>query len=284
MKLKLIILSLSLLIITASPCFAALEWSVQSRWQVGASPVDVAVSLNDKWVFVLNDQGEVLVFSTDGSLKEKITVGKHIDQIKVGPRENLLYLNSRQNKTVEIVELDFIQNINTAGSPYKGPVDAPVVIVVFSEFECPYCAQLVPLLKQVLGQYPKDVKLVFKNFPLQSHAFAMKAATAAMAAGSQGKFWEFHDLLFKDYNQLNDQKLKEIVKKLGLNEQEFSKKMGDPQILQKIQQDTMDGVNAEVDGTPMLFINGKLLRNRSMEGFKNIIDKELNKLQIKPGT
>ena len=137
MKLKLLVLSLSLLLITAvfTPCFAAVEWGVQNRLQLEASPVDVAVSLNDKWVFVLNDRGEVLVFSSDGSLKEKIEVGKHIDQIKVGPRDNLLYLTSRKKKTVEIIELDFIQNINTAGSPYKGPVHAPVVIAVFSDFE-----------------------------------------------------------------------------------------------------------------------------------------------------
>jgi protein-disulfide isomerase len=139
----------------------------------------------------------------------------------------------------------------------------------------------VPLLEQVLGQYPKEVKVVFKNYPLQSHKFAMKAAIAALAAGSQGKFWEFHDLLFNDYNRLNDEKVKEIAKKLDLNEQEFEKKMADPQIVQKIRQDYMDGVNAGVSGTPTLFINGRLLRNRSMEGFREIIDKELGKAQKK---
>src|SRR4030042_4460740 len=128
MKLKLLILSLSLLLITAviAPCFAAVEWSVQKKLQLEAPPVDVAVSLNDKWVFVLNDRGEVLIFSRDGSLKDKIPVGRHIDQIKVGPRDDLLYLTSRKNKTVEIIELDFIQNNTTAGSQFKGPADAPV--------------------------------------------------------------------------------------------------------------------------------------------------------------
>jgi hypothetical protein len=137
MKLKLLILSLSLLLVAAffTPCFAAVEWSVQKKLQLEAPPLDVAVSLNEKWIFVLNNRGEVLVFSRDGSLKEKIQVGKHIDQIKVGPRDNLLYLTSRKKKTVEIVDLDFIQNINTAGSPYKGPADAPVVIAVFTDFE-----------------------------------------------------------------------------------------------------------------------------------------------------
>lgn len=135
MKLKLITLSLLVLIAMASPCFATIEWSVQNTLKVGAAPVDVAVSLNDKWVFVLNDKGEVLVFSLDGSLKEKIPVGKQINQIKVGPRGDLLYLTNRKGKTVDIIELDFVQNINTLGSPYKGPADAPVVIAVFSAFE-----------------------------------------------------------------------------------------------------------------------------------------------------
>jgi protein-disulfide isomerase len=129
----------------------------------------------------------------------------------------------------------------------------------------------------VLGQYPKDVKLVFKNFPLQNHAYAMKAATAALAAQSEGKFWELHDLLFKNYNQLNDKKVKEIVKELDLNEKEFEKKMADPQIIQKVRQDSMDGIAAGVNGTPTLFINGKLLRNRSLEGFKEIIKAKQNK-------
>ena len=137
MKLKLLTLSLPLLLIAAvfTPCLAAVEWSVQKKLQLEAPPLDVAVSLNDKWVFVLNDRGEVLIFSSDGSLKEKIPVGRHIDQLKVGPRENLLYLGSRKNKTLEIIALDFIQSINTAGAPYKGPADAPVVIAVFTDFE-----------------------------------------------------------------------------------------------------------------------------------------------------
>lgn len=139
----------------------------------------------------------------------------------------------------------------------------------------------MPLLEQVLGQYPKDVKLVFKNFPLQNHKFAMKAAIAALAAGSQGKFWEFHDLLFKDYNRLNDEKVREIAKNLELDEQAFEKKMADPQIVQKIRQDYADGIEAGVGGTPTLFVNGKLLKNRSLEGFREIIDKELGKARGK---
>lgn len=129
----------------------------------------------------------------------------------------------------------------------------------------------------MLEQYPNEAKLVFKNFPLRNHKFATKAATAALAAESQGKFWEFHDLLFKDYNKLNDKKVAEIAGKLELNQKEFDEKMKDPQIGIKIQQDMKEGVEAGVRGTPTIFINGRLLKNRSLSGFRAIIDKELGK-------
>jgi protein-disulfide isomerase len=136
----------------------------------------------------------------------------------------------------------------------------------------------VPLLEQVLEKYPADVKIVFKNFPLRNHKFAMKAATAALAAESQGKFWEFHDLLFKNYNKLNDQKIREIALELGLDQTEFEKKMKDPKITAMIRQDLREGVQAGVRGTPTTFINGRRLNDRSLKGFQAAIDRELQKL------
>jgi len=139
----------------------------------------------------------------------------------------------------------------------------------------------VPLLEQVLETYPDDVKIVFKNFPLRNHKFAMKASIAALAAESQGKFWEFHDLLFKNYNKLNDQKIREIALELGLDQTEFKKKMKDPKITAMIRQDVRDGAQAGVRGTPTIFINGRRLNDRSLKGFKAAIDKELQKLSKK---
>jgi protein-disulfide isomerase len=139
----------------------------------------------------------------------------------------------------------------------------------------------VPLLEQVLETYPDDVKIVFKNFPLRNHKFAMKASTAALAAESQGKFWKFHDLLFKNYNKLNDQKIREIALELGLDQTEFKKKMKDPKITAIIRQDVRDGAQAGVRGTPTIFINGRRLNNRSLKGFQAAIDKELQKLSKK---
>jgi protein-disulfide isomerase len=141
----------------------------------------------------------------------------------------------------------------------------------------------VPVLEQVLEKYPDDVKIVFKNFPLRNHKFALKAATAALAAKSQGKFWEFHDLLFKNYNKLNDQKIHEIALGLGLDQTEFEKKMKDPGIKAMIRQDLRDAAQAGVRATPTVFINGRRLKNRTLQGFQAAVDKELQKLGKKTG-
>jgi protein-disulfide isomerase len=135
----------------------------------------------------------------------------------------------------------------------------------------------VPVLEQVLEKNPNQVKLVFKNFPIRNHKFAMPAAIAALAAERQGKFWEFHDLLFKDYNRLNEQKVKEIAQKLNLDMDKFDKDRKDPQIKAMINRDLAEGNRAGVRGTPTVFVNGRLLRNRSPVGFQQLIEKALQK-------
>ena len=134
----------------------------------------------------------------------------------------------------------------------------------------------MPVFEQVLEKYPQDVKVVFKNFPLRNHKFAEKAAIAALAAGEQGKFWEFHDLLFQNYNKLNDQKIQEIAQTVGLNLEEYEKKKNDPTIKRKVNQDISDGRQAGVRGTPAFFVNGVAVKGaRPLEDFVAIIEKEL---------
>ncbi len=135
----------------------------------------------------------------------------------------------------------------------------------------------MPLLEQVLETYPKEVKLVFMNFPLRNHKFARQAAAASLAADRQGKFWEFHDRLFNHYNRLNDKKIREIAVDLGLNMDEFEKDTKDTKLLAKINQDVQIGIGVGVKGIPSIFINGRLLRNRNLKGFQAIIEKELKK-------
>jgi protein-disulfide isomerase len=134
----------------------------------------------------------------------------------------------------------------------------------------------------VLEQYPNDVKLVFKNFPLERiHKFAKNAAIAALAANQQGKFWEFHAELFKSYNQLSDAKFDEIAQALGLDMEQFKQDMQNPALAAMVERDLKDGVEAGVRGTPSIFINGRMLQQRSLPGFKQVIDDELAKKKVK---
>jgi protein-disulfide isomerase len=133
----------------------------------------------------------------------------------------------------------------------------------------------VPLLEQVLEKNPKTVKIVFKNFPIRSHKFAVQAALAALAAGRQKKFWEFHDELFNNYNRLKEEKVQEIAAKLKLNKAQFEKDRKDPLLLEQIRQDVNEGVRAGVRGVPAVFVNGRKLKDRSLKGFQALIDKEL---------
>lgn len=137
----------------------------------------------------------------------------------------------------------------------------------------------MPLLEQVLERYPNDVKLVYKNFPLRNHKFAQPAAIAALAAHEQGKFWEFHDKLFANFSQLNDQKIDDIALQLGLDMDRYNQDKKDSKLLMTINRDLQDGARVGVRGTPTIFVNGRLLQQRSMQGFQNVIDKELVKIR-----
>ena len=133
----------------------------------------------------------------------------------------------------------------------------------------------MPQLEQLLEKYPTDVRVVFKNFPIRSHKYAVKAAMAALAAGRQDKFWEFHDQLFKNYNRLNDQKIQEISQELGLDQTKFNEHQKSPVETARIRQDYEEGIRLGVRGTPTVFMNGKKVKNRSMQSMEAIIQQEL---------
>jgi protein-disulfide isomerase len=135
----------------------------------------------------------------------------------------------------------------------------------------------VPLLEQVLETYPGKVKIAFKNFPLRNHKNATKAAAAALAADRQGQFWQFHDMLFKNHKNLNEKMIDDFAVVLKLDLQAFEKAKTAPEVMNQIRQDVADGQKAGVQGTPVVFVNGKMLRERTLNGFKEIIDAELKK-------
>ncbi len=260
---------------------AQVEGNVTQILKPDAPPVDVAASMDGKWLFILTEKGEIRIRDLEnGTVKGSIHVGASVNRIAVGPREDLLYLSDGKNGEVRILVLDFIHEFDFSGSPSKGPKDAVVVITLFTDFECSYCSMMAPLLETVLQEYPRNVRLVFKNFPLRGHEYAIGAASAAIAAAGQGKFWEFHDRLFQLQADLNDEKIMKIAVDLGLNQETFNKAMNAPETMERIRMDAQAGYDAGVRGTPTVFINGRILRRRGLPDFKEAIDKELSKLGI----
>lgn len=217
-----------------------------------------------------------MVYGPEGKLKDKIHLGKNIDRIEAGPVEDLLVLSSRKDSLIRILRVDLIQEIDISGSPYKGPSGAPVVIVVFSDYQCGYCLQLDSLLDKIQKTFPGQVKIVFKNFPLKSHPLAMKAALSALSAGRQGKFWEFHDLLFKSFNKLSDDQIAEIAGELGLDLALFEKGKIDSSVQNQIRKDLREGEKLGLNGVPAVYMNGKRQRDRSMEGLTREINRILH--------
>ena len=133
-------------------------------------------------------------------------------------------------------------------------------------------------MDQVLAAYPKDVRFIYKQFPLeQIHQNAMNAAKASVAAGKQGKFWEMHDELFKISKNLAMDEIRKKAEEIGLNMKKFDTDFAAPETEKAVRDDLAVGRTVEVTGTPTMFINGKRVMNRSLEGMKAMIDEELKK-------
>jgi len=176
------------------------------------------------------------------------------------------------------VDPNKVYEIPVGDSAVRGPKDAPVTIVMFSDFQCPFCAQAAPMVDEVLKAYPKDVNFMMKQFPLrQIHPNADPAARAALAAGKQGKFWEMHDELYKNVRNLTPETIKGIAEKNGLDMKKFEADMNSDEIKKQVDAELALGAKVDVRGTPSLFINGKIAQNRSVEGLKTQVQAELDK-------
>lgn len=163
------------------------------------------------------------------------------------------------------------------GFPAKGPADAPVTIVEFSDFECPYCARVGSTLNQVMERFGDQVRLVFRHYPLTNiHKRAQDAAEASLCAAEQGKFWEMHDAMFADQKNLGVEQLKTIAKSIGLDAAEFDQCLDSNRQAAAVIADVRDALKAGVTGTPAFFVNGRPLTGAvAFERLAEIIDEEL---------
>lgn len=164
----------------------------------------------------------------------------------------------------------------TASDPVRGPASAPVTIVEFSDYECPFCARVNPTLEQVRQTYGDKVRIVFKDFPLPNHPQAPKASEAGHCANEQGKYWELHDLMFANQRALSVPALKQYATSLGLDMTAFNQCLDSGKHAGLVAAGLRQGESMGVNSTPTLYINGRaLIGAQPFEAFKQIIDEEL---------
>src|SRR5262249_14971527 len=163
-----------------------------------------------------------------------------------------------------------------AVGPSKGTASAPVTIIEFSDYECPFCGKAEPMVKEILKQYDGKVRLVYREFPLQMHSHAQKAAEAALCAQDQGKYWELHEKLFENQRALEVSDLKGYAKDVGLDDARFSQCLDSGSKAKEVEASQKAGDEAGVNGTPAFFINGRPLFGAvPIDEMKQLIEAEL---------
>ena len=170
------------------------------------------------------------------------------------------------------------QNISTDDDPSQGDVNAPVTIVMFSDFQCPTCAAVHPMLKKVIAEYKDKVRFVVRDFPLEPiHENAFEAAQAANAANAQGKFFEYAELLYNNQQMLDNASLKEFASRIGLDREKFDADLDGGKFAGEVRKDMADAIGYGINSTPTIFVNGVKVRQFSTADFRKAIERALKK-------
>jgi protein-disulfide isomerase len=233
------------------------------------------------------DDDEIDVFYKSNKARIAVDLDKVREQIRGYLRnqkieaQKALFFKSLHSKAKVVTYLKappvFRAQISVAGEPSKGSETAPVTIVKFEDFHCPFCKQVQPTFNELLTRYNGKVGLVHKDLPLESlHPQARQAAEAARCAYEQGKFWEYHDKLYATSPKASADDLKSYAKEVGLNVDSFDRCFANGKYKAVVQQDLNEGVQLGLTGTPTIFINGREISgNQPLEAFEAIIDEEL---------
>ncbi len=233
--------------------------------------------------YVLHGVTYELLGHSRGALFEYFFFGNNSElQKKVLP-----YLNEGVSETEMLITMaeDFFAqpappsgyDVKAGDSPSKGPKDAPVVMVEYSDFECPYSNKVQSAIDKVMARFPDKVRHVYKNFPLSFHRNARSAAKAALAAGEQGKFWEMHELIYENSRSLSEKKYKQFAEKLGLDMDKFMKDYNSDEIDRQVEQDFREGQQVGVSSTPTVFVNGVMIKGA--QSYCTFVETIMDKLE-----
>lgn len=254
-----------------------IDWTPVGQIKLESTPLDVESTADGELVFVLMP-GNVVVYDKSANHQlNQIPVDQGYDRLAYAPGSETLILTNSSTKELKVIHIDPVYKISVEDSPFMGPENAPVTIAVFDDYECAYCAKMEAVFSQLLAKYPKDLKLVIKQYPLRNHANARQASLAVVAAHKQGKFWEFHSQVFANQTELSLTKLDEIAESLDLDMTQFKKDILSRDVLSMIVRDVREGQQIGVKGTPTLFLNGKRVKDRTFSSLDKLIQRELAK-------
>ncbi len=213
--------------------------------------------------------------------------GASIEQVRE-PIRNLLsqeraqtvrqrYLDALRSKVAISVSLEAPrQDVAAAGRPTKGPANAPVEIIEFSDFQCPFCLSAFPTVQQVMKEYEGRIRFTYRHYPLPNHPAARPAAEASACAAEQNRFWEYHDRLFSNQGKLAAADLKQYATDVGLNMADFTSCVDTHKFAKQVDEDLAAANQVGVNGTPAFFVNGRILSGAQPYAvFKRVIDEEL---------
>ncbi len=253
-------------------------------WEAKADVADLIVDeLNDTiFVTLVKDEAKATNLDSSDLMAREITNKQKdfTDEERIRLQDDLAKrLAAKYKVVVSFKRPDpIVETVSVGASPAKGPANAPVTIVMFSDFQCPACSATDPILKKVMDQYPGKIRFVVRDYPLQElHENAYRAALAAAAANKQGKFFEYIDILYHNQSALDDASLAKYAAQLGLNAQQFEIDFKSDATAAEVKKDIADGESYRITGTPTIFINGVRMRTLSADEFKTAIDRALAK-------
>jgi protein-disulfide isomerase len=254
--------------------------------EAGRLGIDGAALAEKEIVAKIQEPTEADISAWYAANKDRVE-GATLDQVRKPIRQLLVrergvaaqerYVNILRAKTRVTITLDPLrETVADAGRPSRGPSGAPIQIVEFSDFQCPFCRQTVTTIDLVMKEYGDNVRLVYRHFPLPSHPDAWQAAEAAMCAADQDKFWQYHDRLFANQDRLAPDGLKQHAAEVGLDVAAFMVCLEGRKHQSAVQADLEAGQALGISGTPAFYINGRPLGGaQPFAAFKAIIDEEL---------
>jgi protein-disulfide isomerase len=261
----------------ALPAGAKVEWEMLKDISLDDAPKDIIITRDGTTAYILGEQSIILFSLQENRVIETIPLKAAFSNIALAPDETTLFLTSPQSKQISLMQIAQVYEIEAGKSPVIGKAKAPVSIVAFLDYQCPYCARVYPTLKQLLEKYPKDVGLIIKHYPLPMHRFAEKAAQAALAAEKQNKYDKLTEVLFANFSKLNDQTIQQYAQEAGLDVKKFEKDMTDSSVNEIISADKQLAQKLKVRAVPTIFINGAAAKGRTVEAFSQMVEQELKK-------